>query len=69
MYQPKLRITSAAEAKTILGPDIPSQISKVINHIDARCKAWIERCPFIVISSVNAGGPRTSRPKVIVRVS
>ena len=39
MYQPKVPITNAAEVKAILGPDIPSQIVKVIDHIDAHCKA------------------------------
>jgi uncharacterized protein len=63
VYQPKVPITSAAEVKAILGPDIPSQIAKVIDHIDAHCKAWIERCPFIVISSVNAGGAMDISPK------
>jgi hypothetical protein len=56
MYQPKLPITCAAEVKAILGPDFPSQIAKVIDHIDVHCKAWIERCPFIVVASINAAG-------------
>ena len=63
MYQPKVPITSAAEVKGFLGPDIPSQIVKVIDHIDVHCKAWIERCPFIVISSVNAAGAMDTSPK------
>jgi hypothetical protein len=60
MYQPKAPITSAAEVKAILGPDIPSQIVKVIDHIDVHCKAWIW-CPFIVISSDNAAGAAQPR--------
>jgi len=63
MYQPKVPITSADEVKAILGPDFPNQIAKVIDHIDAHCKAWIERCPFIVISSVNAAGAMDVSPK------
>ena len=63
MYQPKVPITSAAEVKAILGSDFPSQIAKVIDHIDAHCKAWIERCPFIVISSINAAGAMDVSPK------
>jgi uncharacterized protein len=47
MYQPNVPITSAAEVKAILGPDFPSQIAKVIDHIDAHCKTWIERCPLL----------------------
>jgi uncharacterized protein len=63
MYQPKMPITSAAEVKSILGPDFPSQVAKVIDHIDAHCKAWIERCPFIVVASINAAGAMDTSPK------
>jgi uncharacterized protein len=63
MYQPKVLITSAAEVKAILGPDIPSQIAKVIDHIDLHCKALIERCLFIVFSSINAAGAMETSPK------
>ncbi|MFZ5783718.1 MAG: MSMEG_1061 family FMN-dependent PPOX-type flavoprotein [Pseudomonadota bacterium] len=63
MYEPKVPITTAAEVKAILGPDFPSQVAKVIRHIDAHCRAWIERCPFIVISSINAAGDMDVSPK------
>jgi hypothetical protein len=42
MYQPMVPITSAAEVKAILGPDIPSQIAKVIDHIDVHYSGEIE---------------------------
>ena len=63
MYRPRMPITNAAEVKAILGPDFPSQIAKVIDHIDAHCKAWIERCPFIVIASINSVGAMDTSPK------
>jgi uncharacterized protein len=63
MYQPKVPITDAAEVKAILGADLPTQVGKVIDHIDAYCRAWIERCPFIVISSINAAGAMDTSPK------
>ena len=63
MYQAKVPIRSAAEVKDILGPVHPSQIAKVIDHIDANCAKWIERCPFIVISSINAAGAMDISPK------
>jgi uncharacterized protein len=63
MYQPKVPITSATEVKAILGPDFPSQTAKVIDHIDAHCRAWIERCPFIVIASINSAGAMDTSPK------
>jgi PPOX class probable FMN-dependent enzyme len=63
MYQPKVPIKSAAEIRAILGPDFPSQVAKVIDHIDGHCKAWIERCPFIVVASINAAGAMDTSPK------
>ena len=63
MYQPRVPITSAAEVKAILGPGHPSQIAKVIDHVDEHCAKWIERCPFIVISSINAAGAMDVSPK------
>ncbi len=63
MYQPRVPITSAAEVKAILGPVHPSQIAKVIDHVDEHCAKWIERCPFIVISSINAAGAMDVSPK------
>ena len=63
MYDAKHVITSVAEVKEILGPDFPIQISKVIDHIDAHCRAWIERTPFIVISSADAAGAMDVSPK------
>ncbi len=63
MYQPRVTITSAAEVKAILGPVHPSQIAKVIDHVDEHCAKWIERCPFVVISSINAAGAMDVSPK------
>ena len=63
MYQGKLPITSAAEVKAILSPDFPSQVGKDIDHIDVHCRAWIERCPFIVVTSANAAGAMDVSPK------
>lgn len=63
MYQPKVIVKTAAELKAILGKDFPSQVAKVIDHIDSHCRAWIERCPFVVISSANAAGAMDLSPK------
>ena len=63
MYQPEVTVTSAAEVKAILGPDFPNQTAKVIDHIDVHCRVWIERCPFIVVSSINAAGAMDTSPK------
>ena len=63
MYQPEVTVTSAAEVKAILGPDFPNQTAKVIDHIDVHCRVWIERCPFIVVASINAAGAMDTSPK------
>ena len=63
MYQPKVPITTAAEVKAILGKDFPSQTNKIIDHIDVHCRAWIERCPFIVIASINTAAAMDVSPK------
>jgi PPOX class probable FMN-dependent enzyme len=63
MYTPSFPVKTADEVKAILGPDFPNQIAKVINHIDSLCRAWIERCPFIVISSISASGAMDISPK------
>jgi PPOX class probable FMN-dependent enzyme len=63
MYQPKLTVKTASEVKAILGKDFPSQVAKIIDHIDSHCRAWIERCPFVVISSTNAAGAMDVSPK------
>jgi PPOX class probable FMN-dependent enzyme len=63
MYQPKVTVKTAAEVKAILGEDFPSQVAKTIDHIDLHCRTWIERCPFVVISSTNAAGAMDVSPK------
>ena len=40
MYQPKVPVKTAAEVKAILGKDFPSQVGKILDHIDAHCRAW-----------------------------
>jgi uncharacterized protein len=63
MYQPTSVITRKADVKALLGPDFESQVRKVIYHIDHHCRAWIERCPFIVVSSIDAVGRMDVSPK------
>ena len=63
MYQPKSVITTAAEIRALLGPVYESQVAKIIDHIDVHCQAWIERCPFIVISSIDTDGAMDVSPK------
>jgi hypothetical protein len=58
-----MQITSTSEIEAILGPPFPNQVNKIIDHIDDHCRAWIERTPFIVISSIGASGAMDVSPK------
>ena len=63
MFEAKNVITSAAQVQEILGPGFPDQINKVIDHVDDLCRTWIERSPFVVVSSTNAQGSMDVSPK------
>ncbi|MEM6934566.1 MAG: MSMEG_1061 family FMN-dependent PPOX-type flavoprotein [Pseudomonadota bacterium] len=63
MYTAKKPVESVEKLKSILGPDVPSQVAKVIDHIDDHCKTWIERSPFVTIASCNAKGQMDVSPK------
>ncbi len=63
MFQPRSVITTAAEIRALLGPVFETQVAKIIDHIDPHCRAWIERCPFIVASSIDAIGAMDVSPK------
>ena len=56
-------MTSVAELEAILGEQFDSQVDKVIDHIDDHCRAWIERSPFVVLSSASARGAVDVSPK------
>jgi uncharacterized protein len=63
MYQQRMQVRSAAEVQAILGRPMPNQVNKIIDHIDDHCRVWIERTPFIVISSIGASGAMDVSPK------
>lgn len=63
MYEPKDVVSSAAVIREILGEGFPSQVDKVIDYIDDHCRSWIERSPFIVLSSTDARGRVDVSPK------
>jgi PPOX class probable FMN-dependent enzyme len=62
-YVPEQVVTTADEVNAILGEQFQSQINKVIDHIDVHCQAWIERSPFVVVSSASAAGAIDVSPK------
>src|SRR5262245_38886902 len=62
-YQPEQVLTTADEVNAILGNPFEGQVEKVIDHIDDLCRAWIERSPFVVVSSASASGAMDVSPK------
>src|SRR5215204_1770546 len=62
-YAPEQVVTTAGEVDALLGEQFESQVNKVIDHIDHHCRAWIERSPFVVISSASATGAMDVSPK------
>jgi len=44
-------VTSLEEIRATIGEPLPPVVAKVIDHLDDLCRAFIERCPFIVIAS------------------
>ena len=62
-YRPERVVTTADEVVATLGEQFEAQLNKVIDHIDDHCRAWIERSPFVVISSASAAGAMDVSPK------
>ena len=63
MYEAKKVVQSAVELRALMGEVYPTGVNKVIEHIDGHCRTWIERTPFIVISSASASGAMDVSPK------
>ncbi len=62
-FVPEHVVTTAEEIAATLGEQFDSQVNKVIDHIDDHCRAWIERSPFVVVSSASATGALDVSPK------
>lgn len=62
-YAPQQVVSTADQLREILGEEFESQVGKVIDHVDEHCRAWIERSPFVVISSSSASGAVDVSPK------
>jgi PPOX class probable FMN-dependent enzyme len=63
MYQAKKPITSADDLKSRLDTMHPSQVNKIIDHIDDHISAWLERTTFVTIASCDAHGNMDVSPK------
>ena len=63
MYQPSKIVSSAEEIKRTLGELSDNQRDKTIDHVDAHIAAWIERSPFVVLSTFDEAGNIDVSPK------
>ena len=62
-YQATDILTSEAEIREVIDGIHASQKLKVLDHIDDHCRVWIERSPFIVMSTVDSRGNLDASPK------
>jgi uncharacterized protein len=62
-YAPQRVVSTVEELESVLGEQFDSQVDKVIDHVDEHCRAWIERSPFVVVSSASASGAMDVSPK------
>ena len=62
-FEPNEILTSEAQIREIIDGIHPAQHAKILDHIDAHCRAWIERSPFIVVSTVDGAGRIDASPK------
>lgn len=63
MYRTEHVVRTREEIQAILGDVSENQANKRIDHIDQHCRTWIERTPFIVISSSSLAGYMDVSPK------
>jgi PPOX class probable FMN-dependent enzyme len=63
VMKPTQFIETKEELEKVLGTPSETQVNKCIDHIDQHCRIWIERTPFIVISSINRTGMMDVSPK------
>ena len=62
-YKPTDIVSSEAEIRAVIPGQRAAQQGKIIDHIDALCRAWIERSPFLVMSTMDAAGRMDVSPK------
>lgn len=62
-YQPKDILTSMTEVRAVIDGVHAAQKLKVLDYIDTHCRVWIERAPFVVMSTVDHAGNLDASPK------
>lgn len=62
-YQPTDILKTEAEIRAIIDGVHDAQKTKVRDHLDRHCRAWIERSSFLVMSTVDQAGRLDASPK------
>jgi PPOX class probable FMN-dependent enzyme len=63
-YEPTDLVTTEQELRSIVpNPPHGTQDVKIIDHIDKHCQVWIERSPFLVMTTSDADGRLDCSPK------
>lgn len=62
-YKPTHVLETMAEVRDVIDGIHEAQKLKVLDHIDEHCRVWIERSPFLVMSTVDKDGNLDASPK------
>jgi PPOX class probable FMN-dependent enzyme len=63
-YEPTDLVTTEQDLRAIVpNPPHGTQDVKIIDHIDKHCQVWIERSPFLVMTTSDADGRLDCSPK------
>ncbi len=62
-YEPTDIVTTETQIRAVIDGVHEAQKLKVLDHIDTHCRVWIERSPFIVMSTVDSDGNLDASPK------
>ena len=63
MFDSRHVITTVDDLRRLVPPPRPAQQTKVLSALDTHCRRWIQRSPFVVISSVDLAGKMDLSPK------
>ncbi|MEM7096405.1 MAG: MSMEG_1061 family FMN-dependent PPOX-type flavoprotein [Actinomycetota bacterium] len=63
MFDPRHVVSTVDELRDRVPPPRPAQATKVLRRLDRHGRAWIERSPFVVISSTSNDGNIDVSPK------
>jgi predicted pyridoxine 5'-phosphate oxidase superfamily flavin-nucleotide-binding protein len=56
-------VTLEEQFRAVMGNPMPPVIKKEISYLDANCRAFIAKCPFVLISSCDKEGRMDISPK------